>query len=147
MAAHSNSVVQKIWITFQFMTQFCSLWNTFIAELKQNMENLFCPYLIDFEKIFNVTIKKILPTGNTRPSRMCVIQEYWINTMSLNQYHWCCQYHESMSIPWVHVYSMSPCLYDESMFIPWVRNTNDRNTNYRNTKIPITEIQKYKLQK
>ena len=35
--------------------------------------------------------------------------------MSLSQYHWCCQYHESMSIPLVQVYPMIPCLYHESM--------------------------------
>ena len=32
--------------------------------------------------------------------------------------HGFCQYYESMSIPWVHVYTMSPCLYHESMSIP-----------------------------
>ena len=49
----------------------------------------------------------------------------WSNlTMSLSQYHGC---HESKSIswvslpiPWVNVYTMSPCLNTESMSIPWV---------------------------
>ena len=31
-----------------------------------------------------------------------------------------CLYHESMYIPWVHVFTMSPFLYHESMYIPWV---------------------------
>ena len=45
----------------------------------------------------------------------------WVHvyTMSLCQYHES-MYHESMSIPWVHVYTMSPCLYYESMSILWV---------------------------
>ena len=43
--------------------------------------------------------KKIPHTGNTRPSRTCVIQEYQFYTMSLSQYHGCCQYHESLSTP------------------------------------------------
>ena len=75
---------------------------------------------------------------------MCVIQEYRYYTMCLSQYHWCsqyhksisipwvfvktmnpctispCLYHESMSILWVHVYTISPCVYHESMSIPWV---------------------------
>ena len=42
------------------------------------------------------------------------------STMSLSRYYWCYQYHESMSIPWVHVYAMGPCLYHKYMSIPWV---------------------------
>ena len=44
-------------------------------------------------------IRKIPHTGNTRPSRKCVIQDHRFYTMSLSQYHGCCQYHESLSIP------------------------------------------------
>ena len=51
---------------------------------------------------------------------MCVIQEYRFCTVSLSQFLWCFQYHESMSIPWVHVYTMIPCLYNEFISIPWV---------------------------
>ena len=43
--------------------------------------------------------EKIPHTGTTRPSRTCVIQEYRFYTMSLSQYHGCCQYHESLSTP------------------------------------------------
>ena len=64
--------------------------------------------------------KTIPHTGDTRPSCMCLIQEYRYYTMSVSQYHGCCQYHESMSIPLVHVYTMSPCLYHESMSMPLV---------------------------
>ena len=104
---------------------------------------------------------KIPHTGNTRPSRKCVIQKYRYYTMSLSQYHGCCQYHKSMSIPWVFANTMSPCLYHESMSKPWVHvctisliiyhesmsipwvfvNTmspclhhESRSSNYRNTK-------------
>ena len=78
-------------------------------------------------------------TANTRPSRTCVIQEYRFSTMSLSQYHWWCQYHESMSMPWFHVSTMSPYLYHESMSTPWVLANNkshcpyheSRNLNYR----------------
>ena len=48
---------------------------------------------------------KIPHTGNTRPSRTCVIQEYGFYTMSLSQYHCVVNtlsrflYHDSMSIP------------------------------------------------
>ena len=49
------------------------------------------------------TAKKIQHTGNTLPSRTCVIQEYRYYTMthgmSISQYHGCYQYHESMYIP------------------------------------------------
>ena len=65
-------------------------------------------------------LEKIPHTGNTRPSRKCVIQKYRYYTMSLSQYHGCCQYHKSMSIPWVFANTMSPCLYHESMSKPWV---------------------------
>ena len=34
--------------------------------------------------------------------------------MSVSQYHWCCQYHKTISIPWVIVHTVSPCLYHES---------------------------------
>ena len=44
-------------------------------------------------------IKKNPYTGNTWPSRTCVIQDYRFYTMSLSQYHGCCQYRESISIP------------------------------------------------
>ena len=69
---------------------------------------------------------KIPHTGNTRPSCTCVIQEYWYYTMSLSQYHGFfntmspCVYHESMSIPRTHTYTISSCLYYESMPMLWV---------------------------
>ena len=47
----------------------------------------------------NRTITQKIPyMGNTRPSRRCVIQKYQYYTMSLSQYHGCCQYHKFMSI-------------------------------------------------
>ena len=63
---------------------------------------------------------KIPHTGNTRPYCMCMIQDYWFYTMSLSQYHGCCQYHESLSIPYVLVNTMSPCQYHEPLSLPWV---------------------------
>ena len=45
-----------------------------------------------------VLTKKILHTGNTRPSCTCVIQEYRFYTISLSKYHGWCQYHKSTSI-------------------------------------------------
>ena len=77
-----------------------------------------------------ITHKKIPHTSNTRPSCTCVIQEYRLYTMSLSQFHRCCQYHKSMSIPWDHVYTMRSCLYHDSMFLPWV-HVYTRNLNYR----------------
>ena len=65
-------------------------------------------------------LQKILYTDNTQPSHTCVMKEYIYYIMSLSQYHGCCQYHESIYIPWLHVYTMSRYLYHESMFIPWV---------------------------
>ena len=61
--------------------------------------------------------EKIPHTGNTR---MCLIQEYRFCTMSISQYPGCCQYHESISIPWVLVNTMSPYLYHESLPITWL---------------------------
>ena len=49
---------------------------------------------------------------------------YRYYTISLSKYHRCCHYHESMSIPWVHVYTMSPCKFHASMSIPWVLAKN-----------------------
>ena len=46
-----------------------------------------------------VSLKKILHTGNTRPSHTFFIQEHRFYTMTLSQYHWGCQYPDSMSIP------------------------------------------------
>ena len=70
-------------------------------------------------------IWKIPHTGNTRPSHRCVIQagEPII-------------YHESksipllLSIPWVHVYTMSPFLYHESMSITWVLSNNKSHCHF-----------------
>ena len=42
--------------------------------------------------------KKVPHTGNTWPSRTCVIKEYQYYTISLSKYQRCCQYHKSMSI-------------------------------------------------
>ena len=58
--------------------------------------------------------------ANTWPSCTCVITDYQYYTMSLSQYHWCCQHHDSMFIPWPHFYTMSPCLYNSSLSVPWV---------------------------
>ena len=71
-----------------------------------------------------IVFSKILHTGNTRPSRTYVIQEYRYYTMSLSQHHVVntmspCLFHKSLSISWVHVYTMGPCLNNESMSIPW----------------------------
>jgi hypothetical protein len=117
--------------------------------------------------------KKIPHTVNTRPSRSCVIQEYRYYTMSLSQYHGCCQYHKSMSIPWVFSNTISPCLYHGSMFkqwvhvytmnprpesriqnsdsIPWVHvHTRSLCQIHASISIPweiqLTDLQKYKLQ-
>ena len=50
--------------------------------------------------INNLVIKNKIPhTGITWPSRTSVIQEYRFYTGSLSQYHGCCHYHESLSIP------------------------------------------------
>ena len=96
---------------------------------------------------------KIPHTGNTPPSRTCLIQEYRYYTMSRIRYQYyesmslpwvlvntkiLSPYHEFMSIPWVHVSTMSPCLYHESLSIPMVL--------VRNTEMQITEIQTYNLQ-
>ena len=85
-----------------------------------------------------------------------------------NRYHGCCQYHKSMSIPWVfantmslclyhesmskqwdHVYTMSPCLYHKSDSIPWVHvYTISLCRNHDSISIPweiqFSDIQKYK---
>ena len=106
-------------------------------------------------------IKKIPHTGNTRPSRTCVIQEYRYYTMS-RQYHksisipWVFVntmspflYHESMSKPWFHAYTMSPCLYHKSDSIPWVHvYTMSLCQIHASISIPweiqFPDIQKYK---
>ena len=71
-------------------------------------------------KVFGRYLTQTLHTGNTRPSRTCVTQEFRYYTMSLSQYHWRCQYNKSMSITWVLTNTMSPCLYHESMSKPSV---------------------------
>ena len=45
-----------------------------------------------------ISFKRIPHTGNTRPSRTCVIKEYRYYTICLSKYHGLCQYHRSMSI-------------------------------------------------
>ena len=102
-------------------------------------------------------------TGNTWPSHLCVIHDYWFYTITLSQYHWCSQYHETMPIPWIYVYTMSPCQYLDSMSIPWVLfnkkshcsyhvSINKREMFYRDTLLKIIEkqitgIRKNKLQR
>ena len=75
-------------------------------------------------------------------------------------YHGCCQYHKSMSIPWVLANTMSPCWYHKSNSIPWVFVKYMlpilyhkkycvqayRNTNNNNKGITISDLQKYNLQ-
>ena len=102
----------------------------------QTLQGLHSPI---FPKKREEKIIKILHTGNTRSSRTCVIKEYQYYTMSLNQYHGSCQYHESMSITWVLVNSMCSCLYHESRDSFYGK---DRKI----IEIHFLEIQKYKLQ-
>ena len=128
---------------------------------------------VKHQEWWNIKQKLKIPhAGNTRPSHTCVIQEYRYYTMSLSQYHGCCQYNESISIPWVLVNTINPCLYHESMCIPrvyintfspcqfhscmsipWVisnnisqylyhESRNNTNTSFRNTETEITGLQK-----
>ena len=114
------------------------------------------------------TFRVLLEVKN--PSCMCVIQEYRFYTMSLSQYHGCCQYHESIFIPGVFVYTMSqflyhesmsvtearfytmnPCLYHESLSNPCFHFYTIRHTVFRytekkkNKEIQISELQKSNL--
>ena len=63
-------------------------------------------------------------TGNTWPSCMCANKKNQYYTMSLSQYHWCCQYYQfmslpwPMSIPWVPIYAIGPCQYHEGISSP-----------------------------
>ena len=95
---------------------------------------------------------------------------FWVNFMGVVNTKSPCLYHELMSIPWVHVYTMSrkkekitkiQLLVIQTYKLQKCRNTNYRytkiqvkkykwqkyrNINYRNTEIKITEVHKYKLQ-
>ena len=70
--------------------------------------------------------------------------EIWSKTNLFKQ-------HESKSIPWVHVCTISLILYHESMSIPWVfvksmvHFYTMRNTVFRYTEIQITRLKKYKF--
>ena len=68
--------------------------------------------------------RKILYTNNTQPSHTCVMKEYipWVLSIPWVHIHTItpCVYHESLVIPWVRVNTMSPCLYHESLSIPRV---------------------------
>ena len=55
-----------------------------------------------------------------------------------------CVYHESLFIPWVHVYTMSPCLYHESMCIPWVL-VNSMHLFLYHKSLPITWVNVYTM--
>ena len=59
--------------------------------------------------------KKKRHMGNTRPSRICVIQEYPYYTMSLSPYK------ESLSISWVQVYTISLGIHHESLSISCIQ--------------------------
>ena len=75
---------------------------------------------------------------------MCVV-----NTISLFPYNTFantmspCLYHDSMSKPWVHVYTISPCLYLESLSNPCFHFYIMIYTVFRYTEIQITRIKKY----
>ena len=97
----------------------------------KNFSMMFCPKIniccnkkkSDFTPNFNQPFSvikqdlksKILHTGNSRPSYMCVSIP-WVLVYTISP----CQYHESLSIPFVLVNTMRPCQYHESMPIPWV---------------------------
>ena len=62
----------------------------------------------------------------------------WVHIYTMSP----CPYHESMSIllviPWVHVYTMSPCLWQESIFIPWVHvYTMSPSVYHKSISIPV----------
>ena len=78
----------------------------FFSKSKLELESEIFVDILDFSNLLCIrrlkalggVHKKIPHTGNTRPSRMCVIKEYQYYTISLSRYHGWCQYHKSMSI-------------------------------------------------
>ena len=68
----------------------------------------------------------------------------WVHVHTMGSF----LYYESISIRWVNVYTLIPCPYHESMSIPWVIVNNKshctyyeaRHFNYRNTKKTSTQI-------
>ena len=78
---------------------------------------------------------------------MCGIKDYRYYTISLSNYHGCCQYHESMSISRVHVNTISPCLYHGSMSIEWVLVNFMHACLYHESFPVIPWVKKVNLQK
>ena len=80
-------------------------------------------------------------------SVLLVLSIPWVHVYTMTQ----CLNHGSLSIPWSNVYTMSPCVYHESLFIQFIhvysiaRRRKNNNTNLRDTVIQITGIQKCKL--
>ena len=52
---------------------------------------------------------KVVDSSNNTIKKYHVIQEYQYYTMSISQYHGCCQYDESMCIPPVLANNMCQC--------------------------------------
>ena len=75
---------------------------------------------------------KVPQTGNNRPSHTCLIQEYRDYTIGLSLYN------ESLSIPWVQVYTMSLGQYHESFSIYLYRTIRVRKkSNFTSEQIPF----------
>ena len=64
----------------------------------------------------------------------------WVHIYTLTPF----VYHELLFIPWVSVYTMSPCLYHESMCIPWVLVNSIHLFLYHNS-LPITWVNVYNM--
>ena len=138
--------------------------NIAIRETPRNMtKQLVSDNKLGRKKSWNICWerRKIPHTSNTRPSCTCVIQEYRFYTRNLGQYHGCCQYHESMFIPWVFVYTMNNNKKNKYRFRNYKNKTcrfieiwirliqkykmpNWRNTTCRSAEIQMTYLQKYK---
>ena len=115
-----------------------------IVVIFKPMMQFWCPYRLGILKIIHTMSRWKFRTWATLGLFYMCNSGVPTHTKSLSQYHWYCQYRESMSMPWVHFYTMRPCLNHTKYQIERIFF---RNTNIRNTEIQFREIPKYKLQK
>ena len=125
-----------------FIIIYCETWYPMFLESGENNHTWYPMFLVSGATWWIMRPFKKNPSYWQHSALLYVCDwDYQLNSMSLRQYHLCCQhlspwlYHESMSIPWFHVSTVSPCLYHDFMSLPWVSTISSR-LYYESMSIP-----------
>ena len=108
----------------------------FIIKIKYINEKFRLRQQLALSYVFDSGVPMLYPESKSIP---LVLSLPWVHIYSMSP----CLYHVSMSIPWVHVSTISPCLYHKSMSIQWV-NVYTIIPYIYHESLPIPWVQKFK---